>query len=133
MRVAVLIAVSVVALCACARPVVATRVAAPALLPVAPFDDDPVSFLVPSRRFAPGAVTIVRVCVAPDGSILSTDVIESSGDVRFDTMALGWARMIRLRSATVNGPPVAPCGQVRVEIRAPSEPRVVRGSDSLLG
>jgi len=102
--------------------------------PVPPFLDDPVSFLVPSRRFSPGEVTIIRVCVGPDRSISSTDVVESSGDPRFDTLALDWARMIRLRETPpISGAPVQPCGQVRVELRTPMEPRGLSRSDTSLG
>jgi hypothetical protein len=105
----------------------------PVQVPVTPFADDPVSFLVSTQRLTPGEVAIVQVCVAPDRTILSADVMESSGDVRFDRMALIWARQIKLRSAPTNGSPVQPCGQVRVEIRVPLEPRVLSGPDTSLG
>jgi hypothetical protein len=101
--------------------------------PVEPFADDPVSFMVPGRHFPPGEVSIIRLCVAPDRSIASADVVESSGNARFDEMALVWARQVKLRSAPNNGAPVQPCGQVRVELRLPSEPRVTSGSDVSLG
>jgi outer membrane biosynthesis protein TonB len=81
----------------------------------------------------PGEVSIIRLCVAPDRSIASADVIESSGNARFDEMALVWARQIKLRSLPNDGAPIQPCGQVRVEIRKPSEPRVISGSDISLG
>jgi hypothetical protein len=131
MRGAVVIAVSLLALSACARPVkpeVAQRI-----MPEAPFSDDPVSFVIAVPHFQPGEVTIVRVCVGPDRSIASADVMESSGDARFDGMALIWARQVRLRSLPADGTPVRPCGEVRVEIRVPSEPRVIAGPDVSLG
>jgi hypothetical protein len=129
MRAAILIALALAAGSGCARPV--RPPAAP--LPVEPFADDPVSFTVSVHRFSPGEVTIIKVCVAPDRTIASADVIESSGDARFDAMALVWARQIKLRSTPPDGAPVQPCGQVRVEIRRPSEPRVMSGPDTSLG
>lgn len=125
----------VIAMCAaavggCARPV---KPVAALQVPSTPFTDDPVSFVVSTPRFTPGEVTIVQICVAPDRSILSADVMESSGDARFDRMALIWARQIKLRSAPTDGSALLPCGQVRVEIRLPSEPRVLSGSDISLG
>jgi hypothetical protein len=105
---------------------------APARPGQAPFDDAPVSFVVAGPRFTPGVVTIVKVCVAPDHSILSADVLASSGDRRFDDMAVAWARQVRLRAAPQDGSRVDPCGEVRVEIRTPSEPRVISGADSAL-
>jgi len=132
MRAAVLVALAAVN--GCARPVI-KPVPVPLAVPrpVEPFVDDPVSFMVPGRHFPPGEVSIIRLCVAPDRTIASAQVIESSGDARFDEMALVWARQIKLRSATDDGVPVQPCGQVRVELRIPSEPRVVSGSDVSLG
>jgi hypothetical protein len=97
-----------------------------------PFDDAPVSFVVSGPRFTPGEVTIVKVCIARDRSILSADVLASSGDRRFDDMAVTWARQVRVRSAPSDGSPVRACGEVRVEIRTPTEPRVISGSDSAL-
>jgi len=44
-----------------------------------------------------------------------------------------WARQIKLRSATNEGAAVQPCGQVRVELRIPSQPRIISGSDVSLG
>jgi hypothetical protein len=120
-------------LSACTLPVKPVGPVVPVVpAPVEPFSDDPVSLLVATRHFAPGAVTIVQVCVAPDHTISSTAVLESSGDVRFDNMALSWARMIRLRSVPPEGAPVAPCGQVRVELAKPSLPRVLAGPDGSL-
>jgi len=112
----------------CARPIKPERPP-----PVAPFADDPVSFVISERRLIPGEVTIVRVCIAPDRTISSTNVIESSGDPHFDDMALGWARLIKLRSNPANGTPVRPCGEVRVEIKHSSEPRMLSGSGTSLG
>jgi hypothetical protein len=137
MRAAALVALAVAALvmmggCARARPVVRPA-PAPVSQAVEPFTDDPVLFMVPAQGLPPGEVSIIRVCVAPDRSIASAEVIESSGNARFDEMALVWARQIKLRSLPNDGAPVRSCGQVRVEIRTPSEPRVVSGSDTSLG
>jgi hypothetical protein len=129
MRSAVVIAVCVAIVSGCVampRRVTAAHLWQP------PFDDSPVSFVVAGPRFTPGEVTIVKVCIAPDRSILSADVLASSGDRRFDDMALAWARQVRLRAAPLDGSRVEPCGEVRVEIRAPSEPRVISGADSAL-
>jgi outer membrane biosynthesis protein TonB len=77
-------------------------------------------------------VTIVRVCVGSDRRISSTDIIESSGDVRFDSLALDWARSIRLRAAPpAGGAAIEPCGQVRVELKAPTERGLARSDTSL--
>jgi hypothetical protein len=129
MRTALLIALCIATTVGCApraRPAPTVRVALP------PFDDAPVSFVVATPRFTPGEVTIVRVCVAPDRSILSANVMASSGDRRFDEFALTWARQIRVRSAPADGSPLDACGEVRVEIRTPTEPRVLSGPDSSL-
>jgi len=99
---------------------------------VPPFDEAPVSFVVAGPRFTPGEVAIVQVCLAPDRSIVSVNMLESSGDRRFDDLALTWARQVRLRSATPAGSLLQSCGEVRVEIRRPSEPRVIAGPDSSL-
>jgi hypothetical protein len=127
--VAVVIAGCVAALAGCAA---APKRLAPVIPSQPPFDEAPVSFVVAGARFTPGVVTIVRVCVAADHSILSADVLASSGDRRFDDMAVAWARQVRLRAAPADGSRVDPCGEVRVEIRAPTEPRVISGADSAL-
>jgi hypothetical protein len=101
-------------------------------LALPPFDEAPVSFVVAGPRFTPGEVTIVKVCIAPDRSILSAAVMASSGDRRFDDLAVNWARQVRVRAAPLDGSPMRACGEVRVEIRAPSEPRVISGTDSSL-
>jgi len=106
------------------------RYVPPPLLP--PFDESPVSFTVAGPRFTPGEVTIVKVCIAQDHSVVSADVIESSGDKRFDDYAIDWARQVRVRSAPQSGLALGKCGEVRVEIRKPSEPRIVSGPDSAL-
>ncbi len=129
MRTAILIAMCIATLGGCAaraRPEPPKRVALP------PFDDAPVSFVVAAPRFTPGEVAIVKVCVAPDRSILSADVMASSGDRRFDELAVTWARQVRVRTVPADGSPMLSCGEVRVEIRRPSEPRVISGPDSSL-
>jgi hypothetical protein len=133
MRIAIVIAVcvAIVAGCASARPrpvgqPVVTRIAQP------PFDDEPISFVVAAPRFTPGEVTIVKVCLAADRTILSAAVMASSGDRRFDDLALTWARQVRLRSPPGDGSRLQACGEVRVEIRTPSEPRIIAGPDSSL-
>jgi hypothetical protein len=128
MRTAVLIACCIAALSGCTTPF--KHASRPE--PVEPFDDDPISFMV-IRRFTPGEVAIVRVCVSPDRNIVSASLLESSGDARFDSMAIGWAQSVRLRSVPANGARIEPCGQVRVEIREPTQPRVFSRSDTSLG
>ena len=132
MRTAIFIAVCMASLAGCAATTRPARVARPVLLAQPPFDDAPVAFVVAGPRFTPGEVTIVKVCIAADHSILSADIMASSGDRRFDDLALSWARQVRPRAAPSDGSPVQPCGEVRVEIRKPSEPRVISGSDSAL-
>ena len=130
MRGALVIAICTAAISGCARPV---KPVPAARIPVTPFADDPVSFLVSGPHFTPGEVAIVELCLAPDRTILSANVAESSGDVRFDRMALVWARQIKLRSMPADGSPIQSCGQVRVEIRLSSEPRVLSAPDTSLG
>lgn len=99
--------------------------------PLSPFDDSPVIFTIAGQHFTRGERVIVTVCLAPDHSIARADIFESSGDSKFDQMALTWARRIRLREGN-NGQPMATCGAVRVEVRPAQEPRVLQGpSDSL--
>jgi hypothetical protein len=129
MRTAIVIAVCLAMISGC---VPTARRAPPARIALPPFDDAPVSFVVAGPRFTPGEVTIVKVCIAPDRSILSAAVMASSGDRRFDDMAVSWARQVRVRSAPRDGSALQACGEVRVEIRTPTEPRVISGSDSAL-
>jgi hypothetical protein len=130
MRTAIVIAACIAIVAGCAPTPRPGPVPRAVLLP--PFDDAPISFVVAAPRFTPGEVTILRVCVAPDHAILSVDVMESSGDRRFDDLAVTWARQVRVRAAPSNGLPLNPCGEVRVEIRIPSEPRVIAGPDNSL-
>jgi hypothetical protein len=131
MRTAVLVAACIAAISGCAATVKPAPTAPVQLID--PFADDPVSFLVSVRRITPGEVAIVQVCVASDGTIASTHLMESSGDARFDSMAVGWARMIKLRSATQDSAPMAPCGSVRVESRLPADPKVLARPSTSLG
>jgi Gram-negative bacterial TonB protein C-terminal len=132
MRSAIVIAICIATLTGCAATSKPARLPLPARLALPPFDDAPVSFVVAGPRFTPGEVTIVKVCVAPDRSILSAHIMASSGDRRFDDMAVAWARQVRLRAAPPDGSPTEACGEVRVEIRTPTEPRVISGADSAL-
>jgi TonB family protein len=100
---------------------------------VSPFDDTPSTFVVAGPHFAPGETAIVRICVAADGVISSANVIGSSGDKRFDDLALGWARQVRLASRPQSDNAKEVCGAVRVEIRRVQFPRGISGSDSSLG
>lgn len=100
---------------------------------LAPFDDTPVSFVVGGHFFASGEWTLVRVCIDAHRRIVSSEVVQSSGDKRFDDMALDWARTVRLHAPPQQGELMASCGAVRVEIRHPSEPRIIQGADSSLG
>jgi TonB family protein len=102
-------------------------------VPESPFADAAVSFFVSGLGLVRGEQVIVRVCVSADRSIVSSAVVQSSGDPRFDQLALGWARQVRLREPTAREAPVAPCGAVRVQMRrAPDEP-VTGTRDNLLG
>jgi hypothetical protein len=128
-RIVSTIAACVLVLAACSPALRPARVR----VVVPPFDDAPVSFVVSGQRFSPGEVTIVKVCLAPDRSIVSVHVLASSGDHRFDDLALDWARQVKLRSAPAPaGALVLRCGEVRVEIRVPTEPRAVEGPDTSL-
>jgi hypothetical protein len=132
--IAVAIAACGVGLAGCApawRPAPRPPRAAPA--PLAPFEESPVSFIVAGPRFTPGEVTIVKVCIADDRSIVSADILESSGDKRFDDLAVVWARQVKVRSVSQLDRPIGHCGEVRVEIRSPNEPRVIAGPDAALG
>lgn len=89
--------------------------------PLSPFADSSISFFV-HGNFARGEQVVVRVCLHADHSIASSDILESSGDRRFDEMALDWARRVQLRSAPVPGRAVARCGPVRVELHDSAQP-----------
>ena len=107
---------------------------APAPVPVSPFADAAVSFFVHSSGRVSGEFVIVRVCVGADHSIVSSDVVESSGDPQFDQLAVVWARQVRLRaSAPLNGAAVAPCGAVRVEMRRAPDTPMPGARDRMLG
>ena len=67
---------------------------------------------------------IVTVCLGPDHAIASADVFESSGDSKFDQLAVMWARRVRLREAA-QGEQMAACGTVRVEVHPSQEPRMI--------
>ena len=114
-----------------ARPERAPPAAAP--VPVSPFADTAVSFFVKGAGFVRGELVIVRVCVGTNRSIASSDIVESSGDSRFDALAVVWARRVRLRALPPDGAQVAPCGAVRVEMRRASDPHVNAAPDGLLG
>jgi len=109
-----------------------TQHPAPAV-PASPFSDNPVSFLI-HGEFTRGEHVIVRVCLRADRSIASSSILESSGDPRFDELAITWAQRVRLRQQPpAEGRPVAPCGAVRVELHDSPEPAVVGGHDDELG
>jgi hypothetical protein len=93
--------------------------------PLSPFDDSPVIIAVAGQHFSSGERVIVTVCLGANHSIVSADIFESSGDTKFDQLAVMWARRIRLREATA-GDQIASCGSVRVEVRPAQEPRVFR-------
>lgn len=118
-------------------PVAVVRAAVPAVAPN-PFDDTPNAFVVAGPHFTPGETAIVRICVSTDGVISSANLIGSSGDKRFDDLALVWARQVRLASrpqgvGTQSEPAKDTCGAVRVEIRGVTLPEGLSGSDSSLG
>lgn len=96
------------------------------LEPLSPFDDSPVIFTVAGSHFARGERVIVTICLGADHSIARADIFESSGDSKFDQLALNWAQRVKLRAAA-QGEQVATCGAVRVEVRPAQEPRVLEG------
>jgi hypothetical protein len=99
--------------------------------PLSPFDDSPVIFTIAGQHFTRGERVIVTVCLGPNRSIASADIFESSGDSKFDQLALMWARRIRLREAA-QGEQIASCGAVRVEVRPAQEPKMFHApGDSL--
>ncbi|HEX4025649.1 MAG TPA: hypothetical protein VHX52_13250 [Steroidobacteraceae bacterium] len=119
-----------------ARAMTPAPLPAPPPVPVSPFADAEVSFFVRGFGMVHGELVIVRVCVGADHSVVSSDVVESSGDPQFDRLAVVWARQVRLRTASAQGAPVAPCGAVRVEMRrAPDTPEtpVTGAHENLLG
>ncbi len=99
---------------------------------MSPFLDSPVSFLI-HGHFTRGELVIVRVCLRPDHSIASSDVVESSGDRVFDQMAVTWAQRVRLRQSAPDGQPIASCGAVRVELHDAIQPTVLGDHDDQLG
>lgn len=101
--------------------------------PLSPFDDSPVIFTVAGLHFTRGERVIVTVCLGPNHSIASADIFESSGDSKFDQLAVSWARRIRLREAAQGAQPVASCGAVRVEVRPAQEPRMFNVPADSLG
>jgi hypothetical protein len=109
--------------------VTGTRVATPS----SPFDDAPVSFFISGLRFGAAQVATIQLCVTPDGQVTRASLLESSGDDRFDELAMIWARRVRLRkddaapaplpgaappagAAHTAGTPHEACGPVRVEL-----------------
>ena len=113
------------------RPSPSPKVPMP--VPIAPFEETPRTFVIRGQRFTPGELAIVRVCIAADRTITSADLIESSGDRKFDQIAVVWARQVRIRAAGQDPKLMDRCGAVRVEIRPVSEPRVLAGPDVSLG
>jgi len=98
--------------------------------PRSPFDSTPVAFTVAGQHFTNGERVIVYVCLAPDRSVASADIFQSSGDKRFDTAALEWAHRVKLRDLAPNEQ-VSNCGAVRVEVHPAQEPRVFHGPGDL--
>ncbi len=89
----------------------------------------PISLFV-HGHFVRGEHVLVRVCLHADRSVASSSILESSGDQRFDELALDWARRVRVREIT-DGRPVASCGAVRVELHDASPPDFGPASDRL--
>ena len=141
MRTAIGPLVCLALLSACSLPRLPDRAAAarqPPAPPTAPeppnpFDDSSASFVVSGARFAPGETAIVKVCVSPDGTISSANIIGSSGDQQFDNFALIWARQVRLRSVPQGAQSEELCGPVRVEIKPASLPPSFADRESSLG
>ena len=98
--------------------------------PHSPFDSTPVIFTVAGQHFSNGERVIVNVCLAPDRSVVSADIFESSGDSHFDALALEWAHRVKLRDLAP-GEQVSNCGAVRVEVHPAQEPRVFHSPGDL--
>ncbi|HEY7929937.1 MAG TPA: energy transducer TonB [Steroidobacteraceae bacterium] len=114
-----------------APPTTAAPPAPPAPPPaLSPFADASVSIFV-HGNFTRGEQVVVRVCLRPDRSIASSDILESSGDRRFDAMALDWARRVQLRTAPPPGQALARCGPVRVELHDTGQPRMGQVGEQL--
>jgi TonB family protein len=107
--------------------------AAPTLLPVTELEDSSISFVVAGPRFTPGESAMVKVCLSAEGEIVSTQLIASSGERKFDDSALLWAQQAKMSPLILKGKPVATCEQVRVEIRGAPYPHIGSGSDFSLG
>jgi TonB family protein len=84
-------------------------------------------------HFSRGEQVVVLVCLRADHSIASSDILVSSGDRRFDEMALDWARRVQLRAAPTSGRAMARCGPVRVELHEPGAPGMGREPGEQLG
>lgn len=107
--------------------------ASPTLLPVTELEDSSISFVVAGPRFTPGESAMVKVCLSAEGEIISTQLIASSGERKFDDSALLWAQQAKMSPLIFKGKPVATCAQVRVEIRGAPYPHIGSGSDFSLG
>jgi TonB family protein len=107
--------------------------ASPTLLPVSELEDSSISFVVAGPRFTPGESAMVKVCLSAEGEIVSTQLIASSGERKFDDSALVWALQAKMSPLVFKGKPVATCEQVRVEIRGAPYPHIGSGSDFSLG
>lgn len=118
------------ALGACSWPRRPTAAAAAPPPPPDPFDETSSSFLVSGVRFAAGESAIVKVCVTPQGTIASADVVGSSGDKRFDDFAILWARQVKLKNLPQGAQTQIICGPVRVEIKTAPLPEALPGRQS---
>ncbi|HMD58265.1 MAG TPA: TonB family protein [Steroidobacteraceae bacterium] len=107
--------------------------ASPTLLSVAELEDSTISFMVAGPRFTPGESAMVKVCLSAEGEIVSTQLIASSGERKFDDSALVWALQAKMSPLISKGKPVATCEQVRVEIRGVPYRQIGAGSDFSLG
>ncbi|HEX9138726.1 MAG TPA: TonB family protein [Steroidobacteraceae bacterium] len=107
--------------------------APPTLLPVAELEDSTTSFVIAGPRFTPGESAMVKVCLSAEGEVVSTQLLVSSGERKFDDSALVWAQQAKMSPLTFKGKPVATCEQVRVEIRGVPYPHIGGGSDFSLG
>lgn len=133
MRTAALILIGLGALSACSAPPRRSSAATPVPPPAPnPFENDSASFLINGGRFPAGETAIVKVCVTPQGTIASADVIGSSGDKHFDDFAAVWARQVRLRSLPQGVQMESVCGPVRVEIKAAPVPEGLPGRQNAL-
>lgn len=110
-----------------ARPTVAGK-----QLQIQPLEISDASFTTRGPAFGSGLFTTIQLCVGPDGRIVSANVVQSSGEKRFDDFVLTFARQVHVQPRRENGKAVLSCDTVRVEVNHFPLPAGL-GSDNALG